>query len=816
MDARIPNMMKPTKLSILLLASVLPWSASSFENAKTVSFPKAGADQTTPSRSQFFSWVNNTNEGTTEEQTRANLAFFQWLHDEFGMTLDIYAFDAGFVDGKQFSAIMSESDRFKRQFPNGLGGVVKAAAKMGTRLGHWGGPDGFGNTPEQEQARMDMMVGLCRDYNWALYKFDAVCGELRPGKEAAFVRMMKESRVYSPDLIALNHRLPLGEEGLSLMTTRLWDGQETYVDVHIGNRVTAPHHRAGVLTRGNTENFSRLFEDHGVCISSCPDNFDDDMVLQAFGRNLILAPEVYGNPWLLRDDEFPKFARIFNLARRYRDILVNAMALPETNYGPNAVARGNDTTRLLTLRNLTWQPVTYKVSAGQEIGLASAEKVELRQLHPTEKVLATCRFGESVSVTVPPFRACLLLATTAGCSEIGVVGCDYEVVRDTTNKPALVRLLGMPGTTATIQVLPGSRKISSATVSGKSAAGLAKGESVTIAFAGAPLTQPWHRQLGVLSPTQLPADAETLYEATCFAADNNALEARAVARSGVTKIPAVQAARDAFFNQHVFVGRGLWDRYLFDGDAATSFFVSHRWRVDPRITDDAPLRIDFGEVICPDKIEMIIPDQYSLQELFEGEGGFQAQVSADLKTWTSIPFIHGEKNQITIPKGTGVRYLRIPRFACRISEVNAYAGNRALPRAQWRASNLFGSYAKMKFTKAWTGTVRVAEQVKGAYLCVALNGKHGVEGAYAALRTSDGRYIGAPDRATSFPCNPWEFGVTKRDSNYTYYFAVTPEMVGKDLEVVVLGGANAEDNLRPEVWQTAHAAPFSEKLLILN
>ena len=39
-----------------------------------------GADQRTPSRSQYFSWINNTNEGTTEEQTLINLGYFTWLN----------------------------------------------------------------------------------------------------------------------------------------------------------------------------------------------------------------------------------------------------------------------------------------------------------------------------------------------------------------------------------------------------------------------------------------------------------------------------------------------------------------------------------------------------------------------------------------------------------------------------------------------------------------------------------------------------------------------------------------------------------------
>ncbi len=79
---------------------------------------------------------------------------------------------------------------------------------------------------------------------------------------------------------------------------------------------------------------------------------------------LILAPQIYGNPWLLRDDEFPKLARIFNLHRKYRDLLVEGMVLPEGRFGPSAVSRGDGSTRLITLRNLTWQPVTYNSAAG--------------------------------------------------------------------------------------------------------------------------------------------------------------------------------------------------------------------------------------------------------------------------------------------------------------------------------------------------------------------------------------------------------------------------------------------------------------------
>src|SRR5210317_357683 len=96
-----------------------------------------GADERTPSYSQYFSWINNTNEGSTEEQTLVNLDFFRWLHDEYGMVLDIYVISAGAIDKAGRYGKM-DSDAFRRQFPNGFGPIYEKAKAMGTRLGTWG------------------------------------------------------------------------------------------------------------------------------------------------------------------------------------------------------------------------------------------------------------------------------------------------------------------------------------------------------------------------------------------------------------------------------------------------------------------------------------------------------------------------------------------------------------------------------------------------------------------------------------------------------------------------------------------------------
>ena len=215
---RAPSCRRPVVLGLTVLALILS-SVASPGGETPGPRPLAGADERTPSRSHYFSWIDNTNEGATERQTLANLGFFQWLHDEYGMELDIYALDAGAIDAPGYYGSM-QSDRFQRQFPNGFGPLCEKAKSFGCRLGVWLGPDGFGNTPEEERARTDMLVTLCRDYNCHLFKVDAVCGQLRTNKQEAFVNMLKECRKYCPDLIVLNHRLNRGHGSRLVITNK--------------------------------------------------------------------------------------------------------------------------------------------------------------------------------------------------------------------------------------------------------------------------------------------------------------------------------------------------------------------------------------------------------------------------------------------------------------------------------------------------------------------------------------------------------------------------------------------------------------------
>jgi hypothetical protein len=806
------KLMKPKFLysACLYIFFLLQYVNIGFSQSPNKVFP--GANEKTPARSEFFSWINNTNEGTTEKQTLSNLNFFQFLHDEYGMVLDIYAFDAGAIDGAGYYGL-TQSTKFKNQFPNGFLGLANKSVKMGTRFGIWGGPDGFGNTPEDEKRRQEMMVSLCRDYRFELFKFDAVCGDLRNDKQDAFIKMMIECRKYNPNLVLLNHRINLGIEAIKHSTTWLLGGAETYIDVHMTNNQTATHHRAGALSRDLVPGLQRLTEDHGVCLSSCLDYWEDDLVLQAFNRNLILAPEIYGNPWFLRDDEYPKLARLFNLTRKYKEILVNGMVLPENKYGEKAVSRGDDKTRLITLRNLTWEPITITVKLDEEIGLGDGSVVELRQYHPVEKMMGRYQKGESVKIEVLPFRSTLLLASYAKVSEPTIEGCDYEIVRDVLGKPLKINLLAFPGEKKNISFHDAEHSFTKAMIDGKTINELLDNKSQELIFPGTALKEKYHRKLGDLKSISVPNDAEGLYEATCFAADNNALEARSLLRSGPTKIPQVQKARDAFFNQQLFVDRGLWDRNLFDGDLKTSFYPSRRQgRTDLRINGGA-FRLDLGALTALDSIKIIVGDEQALQP-YKSFEAIRVQTSVDLKIWSNILLVAGKEMIIQLDKTKPIRYLRFPSSPEKILEVEGFLNGKKVKRNLWRASNLFSPYRSMTAKAAFEHSIVLNEIPKGSYLAVALNGMHGIEGAYAALRVN-GKLIGAPDRSLSYRSNTWEYPVPSDDSNYTYYFPLTEEMKGSKIDVVVLVMKEGVAKFNPEVWITAYPIPYEKKELII-
>jgi hypothetical protein len=151
----------------------------------------------------------------------------------------------------------------------------------------------------------------------------------------------------------------------------------------------------------------------------------------------------------------------------------------------------------------------------------------------------------------------------------------------------------------------------------------------------------------------------------------------------------------------------------------------------------------------------------------------------------------------------------------KILEIEGLLRGKRLDRSKWRVSNLFGWYRKTPAVKSWSGSFVLDEAAKGSYLAIPLEGLHGREGAFAALRVG-GRLVGAPDRSVSYPTNVWEFRVEPKAENYTYYVPVTPEMIRQKIEVVVLGLNKDMLDFKPEAWITSYPIPFESRKLVLQ
>ncbi len=720
----------------------------------------AGADSFTPSVPQYFSWINNTNEGSTEEQTHINLNFFDYLLRTYGMEIKIYAWDAGNFDGSASGYGDENSEKFRSQYPRGWAPIAEHAAKLGIRMGLWGGPDGFGDTPEEEKKRYTFYADLCKKYNFALFKLDGVCGPLRPEKAPVFASLLRECRRYSPDLIVLNHRLPL-YEAEPYITTFLWQGVETYVDVLSHNAGTGTHHRCFIFDRGLPDNLERLAEDHGVCISSCPDYFDDDLIYQAFGRCMILAPEIYGNPWFLRDDEYAHLAYIFNLHKLAAPILVNGLKLPETLGitrdrdgnpipGANPVSRGTDSHRFIVTGNNSWEVQTVTLPLDETIGLRLPKGTAVRVVshHPRAEVIGDYTVGDTVRIPLMPFRAHLL--------EIAPQDELYTIT-------APVRKEQMPP-----------------------------------------------RLLGTMAEAAIPANARTLLESALFGIDNDSLEARAVRRSGPTKIPEVQAARDAFFSQKTYLARGCEGRFAFDGNPDTFFDGYSRFYSDGLRTNGGCLRVDFGALYDADtvEIECFAIDTPALEVPLQNfpESGFYSE---ELEVWKPVgqpqkcirnpackaPVVTSRVHTIYEAEGQRVavryavgalRYFMLPEPMDRIYAIRLYKNGKELTVQHPRVNNLQSPPDALKVCAYKTITLTLPEIRSGQYLALAAEGYCGREALWCTAEI-DGMLCAFPDRASSYLSNVWEHLVTRQKSeNYTYYLPLDESCSGKTVTLHAL------------------------------
>lgn len=751
----------------------------------------AGADNKTPSVPQYFSWINNTNEGSTEKQTLINLDFFRYLKYTYGMQLKIYAWDAGNFDGASEGYGNLNGEKFRSQYPEEYNNVVAEAEKLGIRFGLWGSPDGYGDTPESEKERFDFFVHLCRDHNFALFKLDGVCGHLRPEKAGVFAEMLKECRKYSPDLIVLNHRLEF-YEAEKYVTTYLWNGDETYVDVSTCNKQTAMHNRGYMFTRGHTENLDRLAEDHGVCISSAIDYFEDELIYQAFNRSLVLAPEIYGNPWLMRDDELPKLSRVYNLHARNAAILVDGIALPE-RYGEYAVSRGSKTKRFISTGNNSWKTKKISFEIGAEIGIETEETVEVNIHHPYEKHLGMFKVGDTVEAELMPFRATLVEVSVVNDSEPMLTNCEYEIIKETEK--------GMP---LEVKILKSCTEDITLLSEGK--------ESFFMKSDVTNIKEKAPEFIGTLSNEEKnPSNGEFLYETAMYAINNDSLEIRSLRRSGETQIPQVKAARDAFFSQKHYVLRGCEAENMFDGNPETFYDSQSKTYCDMNLrVCGGCLRVDFGKEIECDSVEIeFFSGDYPTREVDVQRLPLIAEYSTNLTEWNNSDFakistanddytaeiikftahtlynLHGKRVVSSYGIGGKIRYLRIENPVDRIFAVRFIKNGEEIKPENPFANNMQAHYRHKKVAVAKSGDFILPEYKSGSRLAVAVEGIHGEESVYCVVKLC-GEYKGFPERAPQYKSNMWEHCVCSSEKNNTFFFELPDGLQGEEISVTAL------------------------------
>ena len=136
--------------------------------------------------------------------------------------------------------------------------------------------------------------------------------------------------------------------------------------------------------------------------------------------------------------------------------------------------------------------------------LPPRRKILVRQFHPTEKILGSYAFNDTLEVEVYPFRSCLITVSIQGIegvnNEIGVIGCDYDLLKDLPDQPVELVLRGMSGSTANIMLHSPNRSFSEVIIDNQPMdfEQFQNGD-LKIEFSGEPLLEPWHRKIAPLT-----------------------------------------------------------------------------------------------------------------------------------------------------------------------------------------------------------------------------------------------------------------------------------------------------------------------------
>ncbi len=780
----------------------------------------------------YFDWLCHDNSGPLESEILANFSVLKKMKELYGLQFDIYNSDAGLVESMgtyfpQYKPI------FDKRFPNGLQTIAEASADLGMKLGLWIGPDGFGDTPEEMEARKQQLVSWVRDFNVGLFKLDTVVSSLShenkyilEKKYQALADALSEIRVIRPDFVAINHRVNNSPYMLTMTDCILWKGEETYIDVHITNWDAWLFNRVCSVRRDLSTTFYkvpfRLFEDHGICFNSCVERWADDFVVQAFGRASVISPEMYGTFFFLKDDDYPWLARLIQLHKQSHEILKTSFLLEDGD-----IAHSDGTSAMLVLRNMTWEKIEKFVFLDNRIGLniPKGTPLVLRQRYPYERHLSrngeNYKAGETVSLALEPFEVKLIHVDSQGTDDPYIQGISYEIIPRPDEKKFDVLLLGEPGSTYDLNFNNfGEKTLTWET--GKDVR-FRDGNRLRIHFPGNRVDRDYFCSLGAFREIDpLQADGAFMGEFAKFTLNDDALEVREMLE--LKKTPSVykevEDCRKYIWDK--LIQTHVYNRNAFDDNSATRWSDGYAMRSPftgtprPYRSESSQWRIDMGESLSLGKLELDIVRRLE-------EANIETiELSNDLKTWIEIkvknfpdlnrfPFykelrrrsgnirIHdvaagdGKPVKLTVEfPGNRSRYIRIKGKNFSVSEIRGFdtAGSQ-LNRSKWHATNFFGAQAPPSRVLHAVHTIN--RFWPGQELAVAVYAGEAkldpVDDVYAVARVGD-QIMAAPIRAPSYPYHNYEWNSwwIKREGleGMTFRFPVKPEWTGKEIKIYVL------------------------------
>ena len=440
-------------------------------------------------------------------------------------------------------------------------------------------------------------------------------------------------------MVVINHRVNESPYMLTITDCLLWRGEETYIDVHMNNTSDSLYNRDCSINRDLMPTFFavpfRQFEDHGICFNSCLEKWDNDLVAQAFGRASVLSPEMYGTFFFLRDEDYPRLARLIQLHKQSEHLLKRAYPLPGGD-----VAHGDGRSALIVLRNPSWEPATKTISLDATIGLTAAAGTSLtvRQHHPHEILLVGdgngFKMGGTLQIDLDPFDLRLIQVDTNIPNEFFLGGIPYDIIPGSNPKSFEVNLQGEPGRDYYVTFHNGAGHRFA--WEGQPLTSPPPGKHWRVNFLGKPPSGPLFSVVGDCAPITLaPAEGIRLAESAKFMIDDESLESRELQELDKhrSKLPEIEACRD-YMRAKIVEAEGTC-RNAFDGSSAT------RW------SDGYPRRSLFPRpVSVPQRVLAVAhrlrgPTPLARLELHvvrRTDAAFldSAEISADLKQWTKV------------------------------------------------------------------------------------------------------------------------------------------------------------------------------------